>query len=146
MLGVGLTACLPAPAPPPEPVNQIDDSTQYGLGIHQMELHDWSRGIAPYGEFPAPTCGRSRPPSSTRCGNPALRLLPDHAPYLPAARTDGAVLTRLGVDWQFYTPLLERIRVGGLRVVAPTYPLRRDGRPADRHRRVGRALQPTRRS
>jgi dienelactone hydrolase len=124
-LGLGLTACLPAPAPPPEPVSQLDTSRQYGVGIHQIELHDYTRGIAPYGEF----LGSDVRTIPTTVFYPVWEvpnsgLYTDHAPYLAGGPYPMVLFAHgFGVDWQFYTPLLERIATAGYVVVAPTYPL-----------------------
>jgi predicted esterase len=125
LLGVGLTACLPAPAPPPEPVDQIDASTQYGVGMRQLELHDWSRGIAPYGEFPGSDV-RTIPTTVFYpvWEVPHSGVYPGHVPYSAGGPYPMVLFVHgFGVDWQFYTPLLERIASAGYVVVAPTYPL-----------------------
>jgi dienelactone hydrolase len=125
MLAVGLTACLPAPAPPPDPVSQIDASTLYGVGTHQIELHDFTRGIAPYGDFPGSDV-RTIPtmvfyPVSEV---PYSGLYADHAPDKAGGPYPMVLFVHgFGVDWQFYTGLLGRIATAGYVVVAPTYPL-----------------------
>ena len=124
-LGVGLTACLPAPAPTPAPISQIDTSRRYGVGIHQLELTDFSRGISPYGEYPG---------SDVRT-IPAMVFYPvwevpysglygDHAPYRAGGPYPMVVFVPgFGSDWQFYTSLLGQIASAGYVVVTPTYPL-----------------------
>jgi dienelactone hydrolase len=124
-LGLGLTACLPAPAPPPEPVNQIDASHQYGVGLHQIDLHDYTRGIAPYGDFPG-TDVRTIPTTVFYpvAEAPFSDLYVDHAPYRAGGPYPMVVFIHgFGVDWQFYKGILGRIATAGYVVVAPTYPL-----------------------
>ena len=55
---------------------------------------------------------------------PYSGLYTDHAPYRAGGPYPMVVFVHgFGVDWQFYTPLLERIATAGYVVVAPTYPL-----------------------
>lgn len=125
LVATTLTACLPAPPPPPPPVSAIDTSRQYGVGIHQVELDDWSRGIAPYGDFPGSDV-RTIPTTVLYpvWEVPQSGLWTDHVPYFGGGPYPMVVfLPGFGVDWQFYAPLLERIAGAGYVVVAPTYPL-----------------------
>jgi dienelactone hydrolase len=125
LLAGTLTACLPDPPPPPPPVSQLDSSHQYGVGIHGIELDDWTRGIAPYGDFPGADV-RTIP---TTVFYPVWEVphsgfWTDHVPYFAGGPYPMVVfLSGFGVDWHFYAPLLERIASAGYVVVAPTYPL-----------------------
>lgn len=124
-LGFGLTACLPAPAPPPDPVNQIDASRQYGVGIHQIELNDFTRGISPYDWYPGSDV-RTIPTTVFYpvWEVPHSGLYTDDPPYLGGGPYPMVLFAPgFGVDWHFYTPLLERIATAGFVVVVPTYPL-----------------------
>ena len=126
MLGVGLTACLPPPAPPPEPVERRSTpSTQYGVGVHQIELHDWSRGIAPYGDFPGSDV-RTIPTTVFYpvWEVPHSDLYLDHAPLTSRrAVPDGRVRARLRRRLAVLHGAARRIATAGYVVVAPTYPL-----------------------
>jgi dienelactone hydrolase len=125
MLGVGLTACLPPPAPPPEPVSEINTATRYGVGVHQLDLQDYSRGITAYGEFPGSDV-RTIPTAVFYpvWEVPHSGIYGEHAPYSANGPYPMVLFAHgFGVDWHFYTALIESIASTGYVVVVPTYPL-----------------------